>query len=72
MWKFKKSEKKTDYELQPVMIWAKITELTDRYMIYNAVKNERYWRLKNGLRQSRIGSDTKFRLYSKHKPSAKM
>ena len=44
MWKFKKSEKKTDYNLKPVMIWVKITELTDRYMIYNAVKNKREWR----------------------------
>lgn len=67
MWKFKKSEKQTDYELKPVMIWAKITELTDRYMIYNAVKNERYWRFKNGTRQRRIGGDTQFKLYSKHK-----
>ena len=25
------------------MIYAKITELKDRYMIYNAVKNERKW-----------------------------
>ena len=28
------------------MIYAKITELKDRYMIYNAVKNERKWRNK--------------------------
>lgn len=26
------------------MIYAKITELKDRYMIYNSVKNERKWR----------------------------
>ncbi len=25
------------------MIYAKITELKDRYMIYNSVKNERKW-----------------------------
>lgn len=42
MWKFKKSKKK----MESVMIYIKITELKDRYMIYNAVKNERKWRNK--------------------------
>ena len=64
---FQKLKKKTDYKFEKVMIYAKITELKDRYMIYNAVKNERKWRFKNGFRQSRIGNDTQFRLYSKHK-----
>ena len=40
---FQKLKKKTDYKLEKVMIYAKITELKDRYMIYNAVKNERKW-----------------------------
>lgn len=43
---FQKLKKKTDYKLEKVMIYAKITELKDRYMIYNAVKNERKWRNK--------------------------
>ena len=34
MWKFKKSKKKTDYELKPVMIWVKITELTGKQLIH--------------------------------------
>lgn len=42
MWIFKKSKKK----MESVMIYTKITELKDRYMIYNAVKNERKWRNK--------------------------
>ena len=40
---FQKLKKKTDYKLEKVMVYAKITELKDRYMIYNAVKNERKW-----------------------------
>ena len=40
MWKFKKSKKK----MESVMIYAKVTELTRQYMIYNAVKNKRSWR----------------------------
>lgn len=38
---FQKLKKKTDYKLEKVMIYAKITELKDRYMIYNAVTNKR-------------------------------
>ena len=50
---FQKLKKKTDYKLEKVMVYAKITELKDKYMIYNAVKNERSWRLKDGIRQRR-------------------
>ena len=39
MWKLRKSKKK----MESVMIYTKITELKDRYMIYNAVTNERKW-----------------------------
>jgi hypothetical protein len=42
MWKSKKLKKK----MESVMIYAKVTELTRQYMIYNAVKNERKWRKK--------------------------
>ena len=42
---FQKLKKKTDFK--PVIVYAKITELKDRYMIYNAVKNERSWGDKN-------------------------
>ena len=42
MWKSKKLKKK----MESVMIYAKVTELTRQYMTYNAVKNERKWRIK--------------------------
>lgn len=41
---FQKSKKKTDCKLETVMVYAKITDLNTTYMIYNAVKNKRYWR----------------------------
>ena len=37
MWKFRKSKKK----MESVMVYAKITDLSKQYMVYNAVKNER-------------------------------
>ena len=50
MWKFKESKKK----MESVMIYKKITELTNQYMIYNAVKNERKWEEKeDGTRRRR-------------------